>query len=213
MASNTGTVTQVERMASREEVMQIKETLLGLANATDSSGDALFGGFSTEASPFRVDVNGKVGYHGDGGEHTLSVSENIKMPTSINGANVFMEVDVAGRKKTTFEILDGMANSMLTNEVFSQSLSANGSDGLELEFHAARTTQNWAFTLSGPDGTAEISAGINSQTPSALIAEINNAQVGVSATLTAEGRVSLSATQGSIKISNIEIEGYNNAQT
>ncbi len=213
VASNTGTVTQVERMASREEVMQIKETLLGLANATDSSGDALFGGFSTEASPFRVDVNGKVGYHGDGGEHTLSVSENIKMPTSINGANVFMEIDAAGRKKTAFDILDGMANSMLTNDVFSQSLSADASDGLELEFHAARTTQNWSFTLSGPDGVAEISAGINSQTPSALIAEINNAQVGVSATLTAEGRVSLSATQGSIKISNIEIEGYNNAQT
>ena len=97
--------------------------------------------------------------------------------------------------------------------MFSQSLSADASDGLELDFHAARTTQNWSFTLSGPDGTAEISAGINSQTPFALINEINNAQVGVSATLTAEGRVSLSATQGSIEISNIDIEDYNNAQT
>ena len=102
---------------------------------------------------------------------------------------------------------------MLTNDVFSQSISADASDGLELEFHAARTTQNWSFTLSGPDGIAEISAGINSQTPSALIAEINNAQVGISASLTTEGRVSLSATQGSIGISNIEIEGYDNAQT
>ena len=118
VASNTGTVTQVERMAVREEVMQIKNTLLGLANATDSSGDALFGGFSTEGSPFREDENGTVKYHGDGGEHTLSVSENIKLPTSINGSNVFMEIDAVERKKTAFDILDGMANSMLTNECF-----------------------------------------------------------------------------------------------
>ena len=213
VASNTSTFTQVERMAVREEVMQIKNTILGLANATDSSGDALFGGFSTEGNPFRADENGTVKYHGDGGEHTLSVSENIKLPTSINGSNAFMEIDAVERKKTAFDILDGMANSMLTNELFSQSLSADASDGLELDFHAARTTQNWSFTLSGPDGTAEISAGINSQTPFALINEINNAQVGVSATLTAEGRVSLSATQGSIEISNIDIEDYSNAQT
>ena len=52
MASNTSTFTQVERMAVREEVMQIKNTILGLANATDSSGDALFGVFLQRETRF-----------------------------------------------------------------------------------------------------------------------------------------------------------------
>ena len=77
----------------------------------------LFLGFFDRETRF-VQMNGKVSYHGDGGEHTLSVSENIKLPTSINGANVFMEIDAVERKKTAFDILDGMANSMLTNECF-----------------------------------------------------------------------------------------------
>ena len=99
IASNTSTATQIERMAAREEVLRMKETILSLANTTDSSGDALFGGFSTEATPFREQLDGSVKYFGDGGEHMLSVSETIKLPTSLNGANAFMEINVDGKNK------------------------------------------------------------------------------------------------------------------
>ena len=44
---NTSGVTQSDRLASREEILRMKETFLALANATDSAGDTLFGGFST----------------------------------------------------------------------------------------------------------------------------------------------------------------------
>ena len=52
IASNTATVTDAERQAIRLEVLTFKESLFGLANSTDNNGDALYGGFSTEASPF-----------------------------------------------------------------------------------------------------------------------------------------------------------------
>ena len=97
IASNTSTTTQAERMAAREEVLRIKETLLSMANSTDSAGDALYGGFSTEESPFKEQLDGTVKYYGDGGEHRLSVSESVKLPTSLNGSNVFMEIDVQGK--------------------------------------------------------------------------------------------------------------------
>ena len=45
IASNTSTTAQNERLAAREEVLRIKETLLSMANTTDSSGDALLGDF------------------------------------------------------------------------------------------------------------------------------------------------------------------------
>ena len=90
IASNTSTVTQAERLATREEVLNMRGTMLSLANTSDSAGDALFGGFSTEANPFRLQEDGSVKFTGDGGEHRLSVSETIKLPTSINGAKVFL---------------------------------------------------------------------------------------------------------------------------
>ena len=38
ISSNTSTTTQTERIAAREEVLRMKETILSLANTTDSSG-------------------------------------------------------------------------------------------------------------------------------------------------------------------------------
>jgi flagellar hook-associated protein 3 FlgL len=102
LSSNTATVSQSERLSVRQEILRIKETMISLSNTTDSSGDALFGGFSTEAMPFREQLNGSVEYFGDGGVHKLSVSETIKLPTSLNGANVFMEIDVEGKKQKCF---------------------------------------------------------------------------------------------------------------
>ena len=212
VASNTSSQTEVERMAAREEVLRIKETLLGLANATDSAGDALFGGFSTENRPFRPDIDGNVVYFGDGGEHMLSVSENIKLPTSINGSSVFMEIETSGTKASAFKILDGMANAILNNERFAQDLSVAADDGLELDFKTSRNTQNWSFVITGPDGAAEISGGINSQSPEALVSAINTAGTGVTASLTSDRRVSLTAAEGDIAISRINIEGYTGAQ-
>ena len=36
IAANTASVTQIERMAAREEVLRIKESIMSLANTTDS---------------------------------------------------------------------------------------------------------------------------------------------------------------------------------
>ena len=91
--ANNDTITHSERMAIRTEVINIQKTLISIANTVDSSGDALFGGFSTEGRPFTQQLDGSVTYNGDGGEHSLRVSESIKLPTSINGSRAFLEVD------------------------------------------------------------------------------------------------------------------------
>ena len=128
IASNTATVTDAERQAIRLEVLTFKDSLLGLANSTDNNGDALYGGFATEFSPFAADENGKVHYRGDGGEHTLQVSESIKLPTSLNGSSLFMEVQDGVSSKSSFDILDSFANALLTDSQFEQSYSANSAD-------------------------------------------------------------------------------------
>ena len=217
VAMNTDTITDSERSAAVIEVDQMRETLLGLANSTDSSGDALFGGFSTEQNPFLQRNDGTVMYRGDGGEHSLSASENIKLPTSINGANVFMQIEDGADIKSIFEIMSSFSNALGTKNSFTQEYSTTSvSTGIKLKLHANREPQNWSFKLTGPDGVATISASINSDSVSELATAITNSGVGVTATASNTGVLSLAATSnsasGEIKLSDISIEGYLIAQ-
>ena len=214
ISANTSTSTQLERMAAREEVLRFKETIISLANTTDSSGDALFGGFSTEASPFREQLDGSVKYFGDGGEHMLSVSETIKLPTSLNGANAFMEIDVDGKNKSIFDILNGFANALFTNESLTQSHTGAEASDVSIKFNASRAQQDWSFKLAGPLGSEVISGSINSDSPAEIVAAINAASTGVTASASSDGVITLTgAGQGeTISISEVSIGNYEIAQ-
>lgn len=217
VAMNTDTVTNTERNAAVIEVDQMKETIIGLANGTDSSGDALFGGFSTEQNPFFQQQDGSVIYRGDGGEHSLSASENIKLPTSINGASVFMQVEDGVNIKSIFEIMSSFSAALATKGSFIQEYSTSDvSTGINLRVYANREPHNWSFKLTGPDGVKTISASANSDSVSELATAITNSGVGVTATADANGILTLVATSGGatgeIALSDITVEGISIAQ-
>jgi flagellar hook-associated protein 3 FlgL len=210
VASNTDTVRQSERLAARQEILGIRETLIGLANATDSAGDALFGGFSTEANPFREQLDGTVHYNGDGGEHTLGVSEQVKLPTSLNGGSVFMQIGAGDEKKSAFDVLNSLSNALLTSEDFVQKHQQGIADGMEFKVNASREPQKWSFTLAGPNGPETISATINSDSMAPLVNAINSSSTGLIASVSGTGVISLSGVGSTelIKISNVDIEDY-----
>lgn len=214
VASNTDTVTQSERLAARQEILGIRETLLGLANATDSAGDSLFGGFSTEADPFREQIDGTVLYRGDGGEHTLGVSEKIKLPTSLNGGRVFMQIGAGDERKSAFDVLNGLSNALLTSTDFVQKHQVGVAEGLDFKVNASREPQTWSFTLEGPNGPEKISATVNSDSMTPLVDAINSSTTGLAATVSDTGVISLSGLGSTelIKISNVSIEGYSLAE-
>jgi flagellar hook-associated protein 3 FlgL len=214
VASNTDTVSQSERLAARQEILGIRETLLGLANATDSAGDSLFGGFSTEADPFREQIDGTVLYRGDGGEHTLGVSERVKLPTSLNGGRVFMQIGAGDERKSAFDVLNGLSNALLTSTDFVQKHQVGVAEGLDFKVNASREPQTWSFTLEGPNGPENISATVNSDSMTPLVDAINSSTTGLAATVSDTGVISLSGLGSTelIKISNVTIEGYSLAE-
>lgn len=214
VASNTDTVTQSERLAARQEILGIRETLLGLANATDSAGDSLFGGFSTKADPFREQIDGKVLYRGDGGEHTLGVSEKVKLPTSLNGGRVFMQIGAGDERKSAFDVLNGLSNALLTSTDFVQKHQVGVVEGLDFKVNASREPQAWSFTLEGPNGPEKILATVNSDSMTPLVDAINSSTTGLVATVSDTGVISLSGLGSTelIKISNVTIEGYSLAE-
>jgi flagellar hook-associated protein 3 FlgL len=214
VASNTDTVSQSERLAARQEILGIRETLLGLANATDSAGDSLFGGFSTEADPFREQIDGTVLYRGDGGEHTLGVSERVKLPTSLNGGRVFMQIGAGDERKSAFDVLNGLSNALLTSTDFVQKHQVGVAEGLDFKVNASREPQTWSFTLEGPNGPEKISATVNSDSMTPLVDAINSSTTGLAATVSDTGVISLAGLGSTelIKISNVTIEGYSLAE-
>ena len=187
IASNTATVTDAERQAIRLEVLTFKESLLGLANSTDNNGDALYGGFSTEASPFVANENGQVRYRGDGGDHSLQVSESVKLPTSLNGGSLFMEVQDGASTKTSFDILDSFANALLTDSQFDQSYSANSADTAQsISYDLSHnnftnffnpTTNNPSVSSTTKTGTFTVT--LNGSTTSIAIDSSNNTLQGI----------------------------------
>ena len=67
------------------ELKQLSEVALGLANTTDSMGRPLFAGRSAVDVPFTRNVDGTVAYNGDRGQHSVQVSESLTTLTGIDG--------------------------------------------------------------------------------------------------------------------------------
>ena len=220
IATNTASATDTELQAARIEVLMFKDSLLGLANTTDSNGDALYGGFSTEVSPFIQNEDGQTRYRGDGGEHTLQVSESVKLPTSLNGSTLFMEVKDGTDTKSSFDIVDSFANALLTDSQFEQSYTATEDDAvsgaMKLRINASREQQKWSMLLTGPNGSATVKADINSDSFTALVDAINESETGLTAIDNGDGTLSVSKSDRSsdvdIILEDVSIEGYDLAQ-
>jgi flagellar hook-associated protein 3 FlgL len=208
IAANTATISPADLAAFRVEVAQSREALFELANSRTSDGQMLFGGYATDVEPFSPDANGRIQYRGDGGQHTLAASETTRLPTSVNGAEVFMQVDTRDGIASIFDIVDSFEAALSTEGAFASTLSADANEGLSLHFNGDRVPRDVSFDLKGPSSTVSITAkDVVGGSHDQLISAINeqSTRTGVTAT-SVGGRLLLSAASGSIALSALKIE-------
>lgn len=86
------TQTDESRKHLAEEVTQIFDELVNLANTTDGSGEYLFAGYKSEAKPFTVDAGDTVSYHGDQGQRDLKIGEDRTIQIGDSGDRVFRQI-------------------------------------------------------------------------------------------------------------------------
>ena len=97
-AGNTGTLTASDRQTIATELRSSFGQLLGIANATDGTGQHIFSGFMGATSPFGGSVDNiiptgnDVTYSGDSGQRTLQVSASRSIATSDAGNDVFARI-------------------------------------------------------------------------------------------------------------------------
>jgi flagellar hook-associated protein 3 FlgL len=118
---NSGTVGQSGRDGLAEEVDQLLEQMLALANAQDSNGEYLFGGLGRSVEAFTRDpVTGTVSYSGSTMQRQLQVSEDRQMSDGETGEDVFMSVNGAG--DSAFAIVAALAQGLRSGTDLATSL-------------------------------------------------------------------------------------------
>ena len=195
------------------ELKQLSEVALSLANTTDSMGRPLFAGRSAVDVPFTRNVDGTVAYNGDRGQHSVQVSESLTTLTGIDGGSAFMRVETPNGRRSVFEVIQSAMNSIETGAQIKG--QATGGNKTRLDFTLPSKTETWSFTLSGNAGTAQITANVARDNLGAMVTEINRftSQTSVSAAIdAATGDMILTdITEGEIKIEDISISGQDSA--
>ncbi len=84
------------------------DQLVGIANATDGTGQYLFSGYKGSTQPFAGSVDGllanpasDITYQGDDGQRTLAISPSHQLAITDSGADVFMRIPTGNGYFTT----------------------------------------------------------------------------------------------------------------
>ena len=123
--ANNDTYSHSDRKAIAKEIGQLKEALMGIANATDEKGDYLFSGYKVGVMPFVENSEGFVEYQGDRGIHAVQVSESMKMDTGVDGAGVFLRAKAGGSATSVFKIFEVIENNLKQNTIKQPNIAVN----------------------------------------------------------------------------------------
>ena len=220
LSSASDTISASDRASIKLEIDGINEQVLALANTTDTAGQALFGGYATDLEPFLKNADGSVSYMGDAGDHTLAAGDALRLPTSINGGDVFMRVETGDGVHSVFDLMSSFSNALDASREFTTSASTNAQGSVNLDLVADRRPQNWTLDITGPKGTATVSFVAVDGSSGAARDAINAAQAatGVTAAINAaDGRslelsTNIATGNETIAVTNLKIEGQELAE-
>ena len=198
------TLTEEGIAGLRAEALSLRTALKAVGNSRDTMGLPLFAGFgSTE--PFAEGPNG-IEYRGDGGRPTLRMTETAMLATGLNGSEVFMSVPTDdGGSVSIFDMVDDLIATLSLPLNPARPDHRVDQRGL---FSPATTRDpaTLSFDLTGPDGTARISAEVMTGAPGAMLAAINAATptTGITARLADDGENIIFESRGMMTVSNFE---------
>ena len=101
--ANSGTVSSQNLTAIATQVQQIQNTLLGLANTQDGSGNYIFAGYASQTQPFSLTAGGAT-YAGDDGQRQVQLAAGQTIAAGDTGDAVFNQIKTGNG---TFEVTPG----------------------------------------------------------------------------------------------------------
>jgi flagellar hook-associated protein 3 FlgL len=103
------------RTAISEEIIQLNEALVGLANTNDESGQSIFSGYQTDVDAF--DATSPFAYNGDSGQRNIRIGDGFLVEVNETGNDVFITDTVAGPAQAIFQTIADFATALTSNTV------------------------------------------------------------------------------------------------
>ena len=102
------------------ELEGLLDNIKDLANSSDASGRAIFGGFKIGDAPFSTDDSGNIQFVGDRGVHKVKISQSMNLQTTLDGSTVFERVPLeSGQVGTVFSLMEGMITDLKSSDASS----------------------------------------------------------------------------------------------
>lgn len=112
------------RAGIAEEINQLNQSLLSLANTTDANGEYLFSGYQSNTQAFNPTT---YAYNGDDGQRNVRVGGGYLVEVSEPGDQIFVSTNLDGNTQAIFQTIDDFATALNNNNV---SVAPNNGDFL-----------------------------------------------------------------------------------
>ncbi|MGM0434259.1 MAG: flagellar hook-associated protein FlgL [Pseudomonadota bacterium] len=87
--AGSGSLSESDRESIAQELRQVKDQMVSLANTQGPEGEFLFAGFQGGDKPFGEDVSGNIEYRGDSGERSVQIDDGVTVKVNDNGRETF----------------------------------------------------------------------------------------------------------------------------
>lgn len=87
---NNGSLSVDDKLAVAEEMRNLQEQLIDIANSKDEGGNYVFSGYQVNKQPFTLQADGSVNYQGDKGQRALQIASNVVVELNQSGHEVFL---------------------------------------------------------------------------------------------------------------------------
>lgn len=113
VAAGNGTYDPSQRAMIAQELAGRLESIVGIANTRDASGNYVFSGFQATVRPFEFDDSDNTyAYRGDQGQVSIPVAPSINMVVEENGDELFMRVRNAQGQLTGKSIFQSVQDAI-----------------------------------------------------------------------------------------------------
>ena len=99
--AGNGTMSDADRATLADVLRNSKDTLFGLANATDGNGQYMFSGHSASQPAFAKDASGTISYAGDSGRRMIQADQTRLIHAGDLGSDVFARASSGSRAYIT----------------------------------------------------------------------------------------------------------------
>jgi flagellar hook-associated protein 3 FlgL len=102
------------RTAIADEMTQLKNSLLNIANTTDANGEYLFAGYQSNTQAFDSTT---YAYNGDSGQRNIRVGSGFLVEITQPGDEIFVSTNLNGTTQAIFQTIDDFTTALNNNDV------------------------------------------------------------------------------------------------